>query len=464
MTNVVLLISDEHNPRFSSTYGHEVVRTPNMDRLAERGAVYQSAYCPSPLCVPSRTAFLAGRYTHEVHAYNNSKVIERRHPNYGGVLAEQGIHTVYVGGGSNLYRDPYRLGFSEMVAVERTGRGLSTNAIAAKRPSNKPAATTASHGPVEGMYDPDRAVIDAAVEWIDSSAPTVGRPWVMTICINPPHPPYTTEPEYWDLYRDKESLPAHGAEQESAQHPYAQDVADNSRWDYSDELTADLRRGYFGAVSYVDNELGRLMDAVDAGGIADDTVVLYTADHGEMLGKFGLWGKCSLYEDAVRVPLIAAGPGFTSRTRATTPVTTLDLQASIFHAVGARRPEAWRGRPLQELPADDAQRPAFATYHGHNVRGGAFMLRLGDWKLIHNSAAPHQLFNLGEDPEELINLWSERPDVVARLETELRSICDPDAVERDAEAVRVQQFEAVRRLGEQYGADEGLVPWEEAPT
>lgn len=463
MTNVVLLVSDEHNPRYSSTYGHGVVQTPNMDRLAEQGAVYDSAYCPSPLCVPSRTAFMAGRYTHEVQAYNNSKVIERRHPSYGEVLAEQGIHTLYVGGGSNLYRDPFALGFSETPAVERTGRTLGTNSIAAERPSSKPIKTTEAKGPVEDMYAPDGANIDAAIDWIRHSAPTVGRPWTMTICINPPHPPYTTEPKYWELYRDRGDLPAHGDGEESAQHPRARDLWDNARWDYDDDLIRELRQGYFGAVTYVDDQLGRLLDAVEAGGLAEDTVVGYSSDHGEMLGKFGLWGKCSLYEDSARVPLIVAGPGFDPGTRVTTPVSLLDLQATLFHAVGARRPEAWRGRPLQTMPSDDAQRPLLASYHGHNAGAGAFMLRRGEWKLIYHSDGPHQLFHLREDPEELVNLWADRPDMAAELEAELRAICDPEEVERDAVAVRARQFEAERALREQYGHDAGLVPWEEAP-
>ena len=463
MTNVVMLVSDEHNPRYSSTYGHDFVQTPNMARLAEQGTVYENAYCPSPLCVPSRTAFMAGRYTHETQAYNNSKVIERRHPSYGGVLAAQGVHSMYVGGGSNLYRDPFHLGFAEMLGVERTGRTLGTHAISAERPSTKPAKTTGAYGPVEDLYASDEAHVDAAVDWISRQAPTLGRPWTMTIGINPPHPPYTTEPRYWDLYGEHEDLPAHGCEQESAQHPYARDARDNGRWDYSDDLVRALRRGYYGAVTYVDEQLGRLLDAVERNGLGQDTIVCYTSDHGEMLGKFGMWGKCSLYEDAARVPLLAAGPGFRPGSRVSTPVTLLDLQASLFHAVGARRPEAWRGRPLQTMPADDPDRPVLATYHGHNARGGAFMLRRGDWKLLHHRAAPHQLFHLGDDPEELVNLWSERPDVVAELESELRAICDPEAVERDADVVRGRQFEAERRLRELHGPEAVLVPWEEAP-
>src|SRR5690625_2680335 len=350
MTNVLLLVSDQHNPRHSSTYGHEAVRTPNMDRLAARGTVYENAYCPSPLCVPSRTAFMTGRYTHQTQAYNNSKVIERRHPSYGGVLAEQGVHTVYVGGGSNLYRDPFALGFVEMLGVTRTGRKLGTHAIQAERPSSKPLQTTAAHGPVEDVYSGTQAHLDEAIDWLQNRAGAVNRPWTMTIDINPPHPPHTTEPRYWQMYEGRGDLPGFGAEQESAQHPYAQDVRDNGRWDFPDELVRSLRQGYFGAVTYVDDQLGRLLDAVDGAGLGEDTLVCYTSDHGEMLGKFGMWGKTSLYEDSARIPLIAAGPGVPSGQRVSTPVTSLDLQASLFHAVGARRPEAWSGVPLQLIP------------------------------------------------------------------------------------------------------------------
>lgn len=462
MTNVVFLLSDEHNPLYSSPYGHRVVRTPNMERLAARGAVFENAYCPSPLCVPSRTALMAGRYTHETQAYNNSKVVERRHPSYGRVLAEQGVHTLYVGGGSNLYRDPFSLGFSELQRATSTGRSLGTHSIQAERPSGKPLSTTEAHGPVDGMYAKEGGHIDAAVDWLSTRAADMSRPWTMTIGINPPHPPYTTEPKYWDMYEGLGDLPAYGKEQPSAQHPYARDVRDNGSWDYADELVRDLRRGYFGAVTYVDEQLGRLLDAIDDAGLRKNTVICYSSDHGEMLGKFGMWGKTSLYEDAVRIPMLAAGPGFTPGCRVTTSVTSLDLQATLFRATGARRPEAWRGRPLQEIPVDDPGRPAFASYHGHNTRGGAFMLRRGDWKLLHNSAAPHQLFDLRGDPDELVNVWSAYPEVVAELETQLRAICDPEAVERDAASVRQQQYEAEKALVERYGSETRLAPWEES--
>ena len=126
MPNFVLFMSDEHNPKISSVYGHPFVRTPHMERLAAMGTVYRNAYCPSPLCVPSRSALMAGRHVHEIRAFNNCKVIPADHPSYGGVMAEQGVHTTWVGSHSNLYKDPFELGFSEMLLVERQRLNLST--------------------------------------------------------------------------------------------------------------------------------------------------------------------------------------------------------------------------------------------------------------------------------------------------------------------------------------------------
>ena len=156
MTNVVLLMSDEHNPRYSSVYGHPFVSTPNLDRLAGRGTVFENAYCPSPLCVPSRSAFMTGRYVHEIQRYNNCKIIESREPGYGAVLAEQGVHTTWIGGAANLYRDPGHLGFSEMHLSTVTERQLNPNAVqrGVKQPS--PPKREAAHGPAPDQFAVDR--------------------------------------------------------------------------------------------------------------------------------------------------------------------------------------------------------------------------------------------------------------------------------------------------------------------
>ena len=462
MTNVLLLMSDEHNPRYSSTYGHPFVRTPNLDRLAERGTVYENAYCPSPLCVPSRSAFMTGRYVHEIQRYNNCKVIEARDPSYGQVLAEQGVHTGYIGSAANLYRDPYHLGFSEMLLSEVTQRQLNPNAARRVVTEPAPPKTEADHGPLSGRFDEDVIFIDRAVQWLQETAPTMIKPWTLTVNVHPPHPPYTSDPGHWSRYDGRGDLPRHGVDEPSAQHPYTRDLRDRAGWSYDPSLVRELRQGYYAMISYVDDELGRLLDALDESGQAEDTVICYTCDHGEMLGTFGVWGKCSLYEDSARIPIVAAGPGFTPGARVRTPVSLLDLQAAIFHAVGAERPAAWHGDPLQTIAEDDPDRVLFAEYHGTGVRGSGYLIRRGDWKLIFNAEAPHQLFDLAHDAGELDNLWDRRPDVAAELEQELRKICDPIAEHRAAEEFSRRQLATIDALRDQLGPDTHQVPWAEA--
>lgn len=462
MTNVVLFMSDQHNPRYSSVYGHSFVRTPHLARLAARGTVYQNAYCPSPLCVPSRSAFMAGRHVHQIQRYNNCKLIEARDPSYGAVLAEQGVHTTYLGSAMNLYRDPRRQGFSELIDVTVNALPVSRSAVErGVQPSGKRVTDTA-HGPVVDRFAADIEYVDHAVAWLRDTAPEIDRPWTITVNVHPPHPPYTADPQHWAMYEGLADLPELGTDHESARHPYTQDLRNRGGWDFSDDLQCDLRQAYYGMISYVDAELGRVMDAVDAAGLTDDTVIAYTTDHGEMLGTFGLWGKTSLYEDSIRIPLVAAGPGFAVGVRATTAVSLLDLQASLFHATGATRPADWQGQALQTLPADDPQRAVFVEYHGHGPRGSGYVIRRGDWKLVFHAAAPHQLFNLATDPAELHDRWAERPDVVAELEAELFAICDPQAEHDRAEEFLARQLAVIDDLHLTHGPDLTSVPWSEA--
>lgn len=441
MPNVILLVSDEHNPKVASPYGHPFIHTPNMERLAQLGTVYEYAYCASPLCVPSRSAFMTGRWPHQTLIFNNCKVIEHDYPSYGGVLAQQGVHTVFAGGGANLFRDPFQLGFSEMLGVERKPKSLAKTFCRSPLPVLTGGAPAQKWGPDPQALQEDVHDVDRAIEWLETTAPGLGVPWVLTITIRAPHPPWEAPPDLWEMYEELADLPEYGTEEESANHPYALDLR---RFQRTDEVTAEqarcMRQGYYALVTHVDRLLGRLLGAWEELRWRETTVLAYTSDHGEMLGKFGLWFKSSLYEDAVRVPLLVAGPGFEPGRRVRTPVSLLDLQAAVFEAVGAHRPSDWVGEPLQHLPDYDAERAVFAEYHGSGVRSGAFMIRKGPWKLIYNMAAPHQLYNLHEDPEERVNLWSREPEVARELERELRKICNPEEVNARAHAVEARQL------------------------
>jgi choline-sulfatase len=189
-----------------------------------------------------------------------------------------------------------------------------------------------------------------------------------------------------------------------------------------------------------------LMDALADSGVADDTVIVYTSDHGEMLGKFGMWWKCSLYEDSVRVPLIVAGSDFGRGQRVATPVDLLDLQATLFHATGAQRPADWVGQPLQTIPENDRDRVVFSEYHAHGTRSGAYLIRKGIWKLIHSMEAPAQLFNLKDDPDELNNQFEREPVKARELEAALRRICSPEKENEKAHAFEERQLEKLKAM------------------
>lgn len=454
MPNVVLLMSDSHNPLISSVYGHPFVQTPHMERLARMGTVYESAYCPSPLCVPSRSAFMSGRFAHELQVYNNCKVIPAEHPSYGGVLASQGVHTTYVGAAANLYRDPFELGFAEMLRVKKTSPPLSKAFSRSPLPDDRSGTLNRRRGPCPDVWTSDIASVDCAIAWLQTTAPSLDSPWTLTVNVQPPHSPLYARPEFWQMYSKYGDLPKYGPDEASANHPYAQDIRNHFRTDECTERdTREMRQGYYACVSFVDRELGRLIDALEQTDLLHDTAIAYTTDHGEMLGKFGMWWKHSLYEDSVRIPLLVAGPGFAAGERIRTPVSLLDLQAAIFRAVGKERPSEWRGEPLQDIRSNDPNRVVFAEYHGNGVRSGAFMIRRGPWKLMYNMAAPHQLYNLDADPDELTNVYDTEPEVARTLEQELRGICDPDKVNASAHAFEKTQLEEICRLERAHAHD-----------
>jgi len=459
MANSIILMSDEHNPFYSSVYGHSFVRTPNMERLAAEGTVYVNAYCPSPLCMPSRSAFVSGRRVHELQTYSNCNVgLRSDFPTYGKVLKDQGVHTVHIGK-THVYEAGERLGFSEIHCNKDHKKPGDTNFRRRPLAIRKNAAQRANeYGVKDNAFDGDLKVMDAALRWIKETAPNLRQPWCLAVHLTKPHFPHWNTQEYWDLYPQGGDLPRYGKEEESAKHPYARDLRTHFQTEsFTEEQVRGLRRGYLGCVTFIDSQLGRLLDALEECGLRDSTNVIYTSDHGEMLGKFGMWWKCSLYEDSVRIPCIAAGPDFSAGKRVETPVDLHDVQASLFYAAGAARPDGWVGQPLQTIGERDPERVVFSEYHGHGTRSGAFMIRKGDWKLIHYAEAPHQLFHLREDPDELRNVFSLYPEKAAELEAELKRICSPELENEKAHQFQEKQL---RMLEDDGGSAPDTAPLE----
>jgi len=440
-------MSDEHNPFYSSPYGHEFIHTPNMQKLADIGTLYQNTYCPSPLCLPSRSAFISGRRVHQIQAYSNCNVnLRKEFPSYGKILKDNGIYSVHIGK-TDAYAPASQLGFSAMINPgERKEPGDTDHC---RRPlSIRYGAEKRADGfGYKEECSSDVECVDKAVEMLKNGKLCLTSPWVLCVNIVNPHFPHFCPKDLWDRYSEREDLHKFGTDFESSAHPYAKDLRKHFRTDlFSENQMKGLRRGYYGCVSFVDRMLGRIITTLEESALLGNTNIVYTSDHGEMLGKFGMWWKCSLYEDSVRIPMIAAGPDFKRNHIVRTPTELLDLTSFIFASFGIEQPSECTGIPLNQIPEYDGERVVFSEYHGHGTRSGAFMVRKGKWKLIFNMEAENQLFNLAEDPNELKNLIYSNPDNAAALEKELRKICSPEEENAKAHKFEEEQFKTINNL------------------
>ncbi|MEM7365386.1 MAG: sulfatase-like hydrolase/transferase [Pseudomonadota bacterium] len=450
MSNVIVFMSDEHNPRYASPYGHDFILTPHLQTLADTGTLFENAYCPSPLCVPSRSAFLSGKRVHEVSAYGNNRIgIPEETHGIGKVMADAGVHSVFIGK-THAYRPISELGFSE-VLLPSGDKDVAFDEAQQRKPlavRHGSARRETMYGPREAPWGRDEDYTQAAVDWLLNTAGRVSEPWVLYINLLKPHFPHFCSQELWDLYADHADLPDYGPDTETGQHPYSQDLRVHFELDGFDEShVRGQRRGYYACITFIDQQVGRIMAALQQAHLVDTTNLIYTSDHGEMLGKFGLWWKCNLLEDAAGIPCIAAGPDFGHRT-VSTPVDLHDVQASVMSLTGAGLVGDRLGTPLNLIDAADHNRFVFAEYHGHGTRASSYMVRQGDWKLIHHIGAEDQLFNLRSDPDELSNACSSEPERVAALMKILRTVCDPEQEQRAVEAAWVKQV----RLNEASGS------------
>ena len=455
--NLVFIMSDEHNAAFMGAAGHGTVRTPNLDRLAASGVLFENAYTNCPICVPARASFATGRYVHDCGYWDNAHPYDGTVPGWGHRLMAQGHRVVSIG---KLHyrdsRDPNGFDDEIMPLHVVDGVGDLGGLIREDMQERKAAAKFARDvGRGESSYTAyDRRIAAEAVRWLQEEAPKHGdRPWVLFVSFVCPHFPLIAPPEFYDLYPESEiAWPAFYGESERPAHPFYRAMRASINYDghFTEERVRKAIAGYLGLCSFLDDNIGTVLAAVEQTGIGDDTRVIYTSDHGEALGKRGLWGKSTMFQESAAVPLIMAGPGIEAGSRVRTLVSLIDCHPTIVDSVGgARHPEdrGLPGRSLFEI-ADgaDPDRAVFSEYHAAGAVAATYMLREGRYKLISFVGLEPELFDLEADPDETRNLAadSDHAPVLARMEARLRTICDPKAV--DARA-RADQAATIARHG-----------------
>jgi choline-sulfatase len=443
--NLLFILSDEHNPRVLGAGGHPMIKTPNLDRMAARGVRFNGAYCNSPICVPSRASLATGRYVHDIRFWDNAIAYDGSVPSWGHRLREAGHEVTSIGKPHFRSADDDN-GFTEEIMplhiVDSIGDPLGwlRNPLPVREAALRLAADASCGN--SSYQDYDDKITTAAVEWLKArAAATGGKPWVLFVSLVCPHFPLIARPEWFGLYpEDKVPVPALYAAHERPDHPYISAIRECMIYDKGFDETKRRRAiaAYFGLVSFLDHNVGRLLDALAATGLADRTRVLYSSDHGDNLGTRGLWGKSTMYEESAGVPMILAGPGVPQGFVCHEPVTLVDCFPTIIegagiavHAQDCNLP----GNSLFDIVRGTVPpRTVLCEYHAAGAATGAFMIRKGPFKYVHYVGMPPQLFDLEAEPQERRDLAQDPGygGLVADCERALRRVVDPEKADAQA--------------------------------
>lgn len=446
--NILFIMADQlaapllkmHNPKSQ-------IKTPNLDKLAERSVVFDSAYCNSPLCAPSRMCLMSGQLPSKIKSYDNASSIGSDTPTYAHYLRAAGYETTLAGkmhfigdqlhGYENrLTADIYPGDYGWAVNWDEPDRRLEWYHNSSSILQAGPCVRT-------NQLDYDEEVLYKSKQYLyDYARAGPGkRPFALTVSFTHPHDPYAIEDKYWDLYEGVDiDLPDVRINEED-QDPHSKrlmHVCDLKGYNFSDEQIKRARRAYYGAVSYVDDNIGQLLSVLKKCGLDENTIVMFSGDHGDMLGERNLWYKMSYFENSVRVPMLISHPKQFNPHRVSQNVSTLDLMPTLVDLIGAKL--------IPGLPVDGVSLiphlygigghdTVFAEYMGEGTAAPLMMIRRGDWKYVTCPVDPPQLFNLRKDPKELENLaTSQDPETRAvfnAFEAEASKKWDFNAITQD---------------------------------
>lgn len=465
--NVLFIMSDEHSRKVLGAYGNPLIKTPTMDRLAAEGTLFENAYCNCPICVPSRASFATGRYVHQIGKWDNAIPYTGTPHSWGHRLHEAGHRCDSIG--KLHYRgseDPN--GFDNEILPLHVLDGQGDVQGMLRRPPPTRASTrqlAGDAGEGDSTYLAyDRSIRDEAIRWIEGvGASRPDKPWCLFVSFVCPHFPLVAPAEFFRLYPlDQVPLPNLREPENIPDHPVLRKLREAQNYEdhFRDEEHVRIAvAAYYGMVSFLDDNIGRVLAALSAQGLGDDTLVVYTSDHGDNLGTRTFWGKSNMYEESVGVPLIMRGPGIPAGRRVQTPVSLIDAYPTIIEAVGEPPSLEDRGLPgrslFQLLEGEDAKRTVLSEYHAVGSLTGIFMVRFGRYKFVHYEGYRPQLFDLEADPTEARDLALEggHEQILAEGERRLRAICDPSVVTAQAFAdqeKRIAEFggpEVVITLG-----------------
>jgi choline-sulfatase len=444
-TNVLIILSDEHKHDLMGCAGHPFIKTPALDELAEHGTRFTNAYTPSPICVPARASLATGLPVHENRCWDNAIAYDGSTPGWAQFLSDNGLIAESIGK-LHYKSETAPVGFRRQQHVVHIHDGIGQVWGSVRNPLPENMGRSPIFDSIgEGMsnYNKfDMRVADTAAEWLAEHAHDA-KPWVLFVGLVAPHFPLVVPERYLKLYDPAQlELPALHPSTGYERHPWVERQA--AHMDHDAALGTNERRrlalaSYYGLVSFMDEQVGKIIGSLKKNGLAGSTTVVYSSDHGDNLGKRGMWNKGLLYRESTGVPMIISGPDIPANSISATPVSLIDVQNTVLQCVGIESAkEASPGKSLVEIATspDDLDRFVLSEYHAIGSEVGAFMLANSHYKYHYYLGMKPELFDVQADPEELHDLVDlpKYSGLLKKLDDHLRSILNPENVDAQAKA------------------------------
>lgn len=445
--NILFVMADQMAAPALSSYGNSIVRMPHLDRLAAEGVVFDNCYCNLPMCGPSRASLHAGKLPFSIGMYDNASEFRAGIPTFAHYLRDMG-YRVELSGKMHFVGPDQLHGYDRRLTTEIYPANFAWTVDWSKgreyRPTNLTMAPVIESGPcirtLQMDYD-DEVEYHSVQALYDLARKRDDKPFMLTVSFTHPHSPFVINQAYWDRYdHDAIDLPA-------AQQPDLDEMDHLSRnlhycqarhlFTVTDEHKRTARHAYYGMLSYIDDKIGKLVATLEETGLSDNTIIIFTADHGEMMGERGMWFKQHFFEWAARIPLVMHWPQKWAPARVDKNVSLLDLMPTLLDAAhGAAYDDLAEPLDGQSLiPAlegdpsglDDV---AISEFAADGSTGPSRMVKKGPWKFMYLEGVDVRLYNLEADPLEQTDLADdpEYADIRADLEAILFRNWDPEAL------------------------------------
>jgi uncharacterized sulfatase len=431
--NILLIAVDDLRDSLGC-YGNSAVKTPHIDRLAERGVRFERAYVQYPVCNASRTSFLTGLRPDQTGVTDNSTLMRDKLPDvvtFPQLLKEQGWHSAafgkifHLGGGRNESAKAKWMDLPKSWHSAEAFRATETGSQKlAGRNLTEDKLNWCHWGMMDGGDDdqPDGQIASAVIARIERLG---DQPWIIGAGFMKPHDPFVAPKRYFDIYPEGALKLHRDPVDQTPAPPLAVGFGGfgEAFGKFTDVERLEFLRAYYACASFMDAQVGRVLDTLDRLDLWDNTVVIFLGDHGYHLGEREWWNKNTLFDRSCRAPLIIAAPGVKPGTAARGLVEFVDLYPTIAELCGVTAPSGLAGQSLRPLLADPTRHGKSAALtivtRGPQQRGDS--IRTDRWRYTEWSDGARELYDHVADPEETINVFATNAEAAKALSQQLRS-------------------------------------------